>query len=240
MACLNAHPLDQQFMLLLNTLQLNEFSDYYRGTGVLSDCDIEKLGSPQFTRRDKINHLVSRVKTKDANLKWFKWALKNSDQSAHKDLLDKLESALKANSESARETPDRDLNTLTRSLSSLSLDNYSHTIDVNCDFTQICCSGCTSPINVIGDTADFVNVYKRTNPHGYVHRFYTLEGISTKCRINRVGTWTKEHTWFEHFWWKIINCADCNLHWGWHFENRDGSQGFYGIRKDAICLRAKK
>ena len=129
---------------------------------------------------------------------------------------------------------------LSRSFSSLSLDNYSRTIDVGSDFTQICCSGCTSPKNVIGDTSDFLDVYKRTNPHGYVHRFYTLQGISSECRIKCDGTWHKEYTWFSDFWWMIINCAHCELHWGWHFENRDGSQGFYGIRKDAVCLHPKK
>ena len=230
----HVHPLDQNFTLLLNTLQLDDFTDHYRGKVTL--CD-EVLYSLQSTRRCKINYLVKVAKEKDNDLKNFLWALKNSNQVLHKKLLEKLEGALKEISESRRETiNDTDTIEMTRTLSSMSLDNYSRAIDVASDFTQVCCIGCISPINVIGNTADFMDVYKRTNPHGYVHRFYQLTGISTKCRMKREGKWHKEHSWFDQYWWMIIYCRDCDLHWGWHFENRDGSKSFYGIRKNAVCL----
>ena len=240
MAYSNLHPLDQQFTLLRDSLQLDDFIDYYRGKVMFSMDDHDILYSDRYTRRGKIDRLVKIAKEKDLYLKDFLWALKNSNQSVHGKLYDKLEGALKEFSESRRETADTDTTELTRSFSSLSLDNYSRTIDVGADFTLVCCSGCTSPPNVIGNTADFLDVYKRTNPHGYVHRFYKLQGISTECRVTRHGTWTKEHTWFDGFWWKIITCTNCDLHWGWHFENKDGSQGFYGIRKNAVCLRPNK
>lgn len=240
----HVHPLDQHFVLLLRTLQLNDFIDHYRGKVVLSDDDDEVLNShsPHLLRREKIIRLVKIAKVKDPELKNFLWALKTSDQSMHKDLMEKLQSALKEMSESRRETVDIDNETkgMIRSLSSLSLDNYDRKVDVASDFSQICCSGCTSPINIIGDTSDFIDVYKRTNPRGYVHRFYTLQGISTMCRIKRDGTWHKEHTWFEDFWWMIIYCKNCEDHLGWHYENYDGSKSFYGILKKAVCLRAKK
>ena len=237
------HPLDRHFTLLLDSLQLDIFVDNYRG--MISIDDDEVLYSPQSTRRNKIRYLVKVAKEKDPYLKNFLRALKNSDQSQHKELMEKLGSAMKQYSELTRETMpvDNDITQLTRSLSSLSsssLDNRSRKVDVADDFTQVCCSGCTSPLNVIGDTADFMDVYNDANPHGFVHRYYKLKGISTKCRIKRDGTWHSEHSWFDGYWWMIINCNDCNLHWGWHFKNRDGSKGFYGIRTDAICLHAKK
>ena len=237
-----SHPLDQHFTLLLSSLPLDDFTDHYRGKINFSMDDNEILysNSVPSTRRYKINHLVKIAKEKDPYLKNFLWALKMADQPFNNDkdsdLYDKLASATKEFSESKRET---DITSLTRSLSSVSLNNYNYTVDVESHFTRICCGGCTTS-NTIGDTADFMDFYKRTNPHGYIHRFYTIQGISSDCRIKREGTWHYEHTWFEKFWWMIINCAHCDLHWGWHFENKDGSEGFYGIRKDVVCLRAKK
>ena len=234
----SSHPLDRLFVKLLNTFQLEVFIDHYRGLGVLSDEDIEVLYSktPQSTRRYKIDYLVRQAKKKDPDLKNFLLALKDSDQSKHKDLINNLEKAMKEASESRRESP---ADTMTRNFSDLSLDNYSCGVDVTSKFTQVCCSGCTSPVNIIGDTDDLMSFYKCTNPHGYRHKFFTLQGISPKCRIKYDGTWHSEHTWFEKYSWVIINCRDCNLHWGWHFSTSRSNDNFYGIRQDAISLLAK-
>ena len=233
-----SHPLDQLFIKLLDTLQLEEFVDHYRGLGVLSEEDIEVLysNSAQSTRRHKIDYLVRQAKKKDPNLKNFLRALKRSDQSKHNDLMSSLESAMKEISESRPESP---VGEMSRSFSNLSLDNYDCGVDVASKFTQVCCSGCTSPVNIIGDTDDLMSFYKRTNPHGYIHKFYQLRGILPKCRIKYDGTWHSEHTWFQNYSWMIINCKDCNLHWGWYFSTRSDDDNFYGIRQDAVCLRAK-
>ena len=248
-----SHPLDQHFKLLLNTLQLDDFCDYYRTKGVLSDSDIEVLYSnsmPQSTRRYKINYLVKAAKQKDPDLKKFLWALKISDQSKHKDLLNSLESSMKEFLESRRESEDsydEAYDTMTHSFGSLGLDEYSHDEDdeedefcIEDDFNQICCSSCTSPINVIGDTADIINPDNCTNPHGYMHEFYNLAGISPKCRIKYDGKWHSEDSWYEGYSWMIICCRDCKLHWGWCFDTlRNQGDRFYGIRLDSICLRKK-
>jgi len=239
-----SHPLDQHFTLLLSTLQLDEFIDHYRGAGVLSDDDIGVLmsNSPQSTRRFKIDYLVKVAKDKDRDLKNFLCQLKKVNQSTHKNLLDALQSAMKDLSESRRESASNDsaYATMTRSFSSLSLENYSCGVDIKSKFPLICCNGCTSPINIIGHTDDLMGFYKRTNPHGYSHRFYQLQGRSVECRIKCDGEWHKEHSWFENYWWMIINCKDCSRHWGWYFDTTDHKnfQSFYGIREDAICLRA--
>ena len=109
------------------------------------------------------------------------------------------------------------------------------------EFNQICCGGCTLPVNVIGDIADIYGSDSQKNPHGYMHEFYFLEGISPKCRIKYDGKWHKENSWYEGYSWMIIYCKDCNLHWGWYFDKPGNSDDdmFFGIRKDAICLRIK-
>ena len=65
------HPLDQYFTLLLNSLQLDDFIDHYRGRVSYSMDDNELLYSVHSTRRHKINHLVKMAKEKDPYLKNF-------------------------------------------------------------------------------------------------------------------------------------------------------------------------
>lgn len=104
-------------------------------------------------------------------------------------------------------------------------------------FKQICCSGCTSPINVIGDTANIIQHSKLRNPYGYLHEFYHLEEITPGCRIQYDGEWHYEHSWFEDYCWMIIHCMDCESHWGWCFDSyTDSGKRFFGIRLKAIYL----
>ena len=105
-------------------------------------------------------------------------------------------------------------------------------------FQQICCSGCTSPINVIGDTANVTDRRICKNPYGYLHEFFRLEGITPECRIQYDGEWHYEDSWYEDYAWMIIHCMDCESHWGWCYDTwTDSGKRFFGIRLKAICLR---
>ncbi len=227
------HALDQHYVDLLDYLQVDEFVVVYRTTGALQDDDIEKLTSKSTTNGDKIRLLVATVKRRDRDLSNFVEALTRSAKRGikqHDNLLTKLKTTLEDNSNRKPEGYDGGLS---RNLSRLSLSEADRDVDVANDFTKVCCAGCNG---VIGSTDSMVRFLVCINPGGYRHKFYTLSGVSTVAKFQYYGEWTTEHSWFDGYRWRIVNCSKCSRHWGWHFRAINSQESFFGIRQDAICL----
>ncbi|CAD7092136.1 unnamed protein product [Hermetia illucens] len=52
------------------------------------------------------------------------------------------------------------------------------------------------------------------NPLGLRYEVVT----SRRATCKRIGVWTKSHTWFPGYAWKLCLCSRCSAHLGWMFE----------------------
>ncbi|MYD42348.1 MAG: hypothetical protein F4W90_00480 [Gammaproteobacteria bacterium] len=70
----------------------------------------------------------------------------------------------------------------------------------------------------------------KTNPFGLTFEFRCYSE-ALGCAIS--GPDESAHSWFPGCVWQYLHCEACNQHLGWFFH---GSESFYGMRSDAICI----
>ena len=71
---------------------------------------------------------------------------------------------------------------------------------------------------------------EKINPAGFIFllRFFLdAEG----CEIT--GQPEKQFSWFQNFFWQVVNCARCSAHLGWFFSAA-GESGFFALVVDAL------
>ena len=157
---------DRHFIAIRENLNVDVFVDHYRGSGALSDSDIEELTCPGIPNRRKLNVIVNSVKQQGKN-GWDKFlsALESSKEEAgctgHKDLLNVLRKSL--NPEPNNEWSDKDdedEDELPICMSALSLEDGEAT--TSRVFPNVSCSGCNSKITT---KSSVTREYECVNPH---------------------------------------------------------------------------
>jgi len=231
--------LDRCFPVILQSLQIDEFSDYYRTYEDLTDEELEIITSSKRDRRERVNCIVQAAKRRErrGGLTNFKEALEQSGNlpgcSPHEEILQHIEESMDSY-ESDNEVP-----LLSRNLSRMSLSD--HDEFVASEFKCICCAGCNTEISqtsCLFDQGGKGYKQEHVNPHGYHHVIITVTGIT--CRpdqINWDSNETDEHTWFPGYKWKIIYCNRCSRHLGWRFRSANADPRiFFGLRRPSVLL----
>ena len=233
--------LDRCYSQMLNSLQIDQFSDYYRKYEALTDDESGVITNPNKDRRTRLNCIVEAVKRrKGKGLENFKTALEQSANLSdgckmHSDILHNINTS---------DQPNNEVLSLSRSMNNLSLSDRDDFIVRN--FQCICCAGCNTKISntscLFDKDGDGSYKQEHVNPHGYHHEFITVTGIT--CRPSQLrwdSNETLEHTWFPGYKWTIIHCSKprCSRHLGWRFQSvRAGAdpQIFFGLCRPAILL----
>lgn len=68
-----------------------------------------------------------------------------------------------------------------------------------------------------------------SNPLGIKYRFGTYRN-APGCQL--VGEETRQHTWFEGYFWNIALCGKCGIHLGWRFRHEVDE--FFGLILSSI------
>jgi len=236
--------LDRCFPVILQSLQIDEFSDYYRKYEDLTDEELEIITSSKRDKRTRVNRIVQAAKLRErrGGLTNFMKALQQSGNLPgcslpHEEIRQHIESMKSYE-------PDNEVQSLSRSMSNMSLSATDLNDFIAHEFKCICCAGCNTEISNTSCLFDKGGgdrcMQDHVNPHGYRHEFLTVTGIT--CGPEKL-VWdsneTLEHTWFDGYKWTIIYCRRCSRHLGWRFRTfraNANPQTFFGLRRPATLL----
>lgn len=114
--------LDRCFPVILQSLQIDEFSDYYRTYEDLTDEELEIITSSKRDKRTRVNRIVQATKLRErrGGLTNFIKALKQSGNlpgcsRPHQEILQHIEESMESYE------PDNEVQSISKSMSNLSL-----------------------------------------------------------------------------------------------------------------------
>lgn len=97
---------------------------------------------------------------------------------------------------------------------------------------RLVCRQCKQIITSLSERISLENRFEHTfaNPSGIVFQIGCFRFVRN-CRS--IGPASAEFSWFRGYLWRVVVCANCDIHLGWSFSGASGDS-FHGLILDRI------